>query len=408
MIPSAVIMLPNKALAFALTAAAAGLNALHAQQAPIGIPVAPLTAGSYVFDTAEQHKLKVTVLARGIPHPFGMTFLNGGVMLITERGGNLRVVRDGVLDPKPAPGVPKVLTGRGLLDIVAHPKFADNKLLFFTYVKPGDPLPPAQPGGQPVAQGAVTLARARWDGNGLADVKDLFSMSMGPVSGSRLAFGKDGFIYMTTGAMNKDAQDLSSHRGKVLRLTEDGAPAPGNPFIGRPNAKAEIFSIGHRDQLGITIHPDTGAVIAEEHGPNGGDEVNVILPGRDYGWPTSSFGRNYDGPRISETPLPGGVEAPIVLWIPSVGPSGMMFYTGDKFPQWKGNLFVGSARWGEIPGTGSIQRVVFNAKLEEIRRESLLGDLHQRFRDVRQGPDGLIYAITDENDGALLRLEPAQ
>ena len=164
--------------------------------------------------------------------------------------------------------------------------------------------------------------------------------------------------------------------------------------------------MGHRDQLGLTVHPATGAVLNAEHGPNGGDEVNVILPGRNYGWPTSSFGRNYDGPRISEAPLGAGHRAPLVVWIPSIAPTGMTFYTGDRFPAWKGNLFVGSARRGEVPRTGGLERVVLNDKLEELRRETLLTELHQRIRDVRQGPDGLLYVLTDEDDGALLRLSP--
>jgi glucose/arabinose dehydrogenase len=154
------------------------------------------------------------------------------------------------------------------------------------------------------------------------------------------------------------------------------------------------------------VHPTTGIVLNAEHGPNGGDEVNVIQPGRNYGWPTSSFGRSYEGPRISDNPLPTGVEAPLVIWIPSIAPTGMTFYTGDRFPAWKGNLFVGSARRGEVPRTGGLERVVFNDKLEELRRESLLTEMHQRIRDVRQGPDGLLYVVTDEDDGVLLRLEP--
>jgi glucose/arabinose dehydrogenase len=194
----------------------------------------------------------------------------------------------------------------------------------------------------------------------------------------------------------------------VLRLTEDGKIPPDNPFVGKAGARTEVFSMGHRDQLGLTVHEATGTVLAAEHGPNGGDEINVILPGHNYGWPKFSFGRTYEGPRISETPLGPGIDQPLVLWVPSIAPTGLTFYTGDKIPAWKGNLFVGSARRGEVPRTGGLERVVVNDKLEELRRESLLGDLHQRIRDVRQGPDGLLYVITDEDDGALLRIEPAQ
>lgn len=213
---------------------------------------------------------------------------------------------------------------------------------------------------------------------------------------------------MTTGAPDDDqAQDLAGVYGKVLRLRADGTVPPDNPFVRKAGARPEIYSYGHRDQLGLTIQPGTGAVLNAEHGPNGGDEINVILAGHNYGWPQYSWGRNYDGTRLTESPVGPGVDAPIVVWIPSIAPTGMTFYTGDRFPSWKGNLFVGSARRGEIPRTGGLERIVFNANLGELRRESLLTDLHQRIRDVRQGPDGLLYVITDEDDGTLLRLEPA-
>jgi len=376
--------------------------ALAQQQPVIGIPPQPLGPGPFVFDTAEQHKIRVTVVARGIPHPWSLTFLTNGDMLVTEHGGQLRILRNGVLDPTPVAGVPKVLAYRsgGLLDIVAHPKYAENHLVFFTYTKPGEKQ----------GESAIALARAKFDGKALTEVTDLFRGEWSPnASGSRIAFSPDGFIYMTTGAPFDDSsQNLGSVYGKVLRLREDGSVPPDNPYVNRPGARPEVFSFGHRDQLGLTIHPVTGAVISEEHGPNGGDEVNLILPGRNYGWPISSFGRTYPGPRQSEAPWREGIEQPLLLWIPSIAPSGMVFYSGDRFPNWKGNLFTGSSREGEIPGTGHLERVVFNDKLEELRRESLLIDLHQRVRDVRQGPDGLLYLITDENDGAVLRIEPAQ
>jgi len=214
---------------------------------------------------------------------------------------------------------------------------------------------------------------------------------------------------MTTGApFDEKAQRTDTVYGKVLRLTEDGKVPPDNPFVGKAGARPEVFSMGHRDQLGLTVHAATGTVLAAEHGPNGGDEINVILPGHNYGWPKFSFGRTYEGPRISDTPLGPGIDQPLMLWIPSIAPTGLTFYTGDKIPAWKGNLFVGSSRRGEVPRTGGLERVVVNDKLEELRRESLLTELHQRIRDVRQGPDGLLYVITDEDDGALLRIEPAE
>jgi glucose/arabinose dehydrogenase len=213
---------------------------------------------------------------------------------------------------------------------------------------------------------------------------------------------------MTTGApFGDNGPKIESVYGKVLRLRDDGTAPADNPFAGKAGARPEVFSMGHRDQLGIAVHPLTGAVLAAEHGPNGGDEVNLILPGRNYGWPKVSFGRNYDGPRHSEAPVAEGIEQGLIVWLPSIGPSGLAFYTGDRFPEWKGNLFVGSVRRGEVPRTGGLERVVLNDKLEELRRETLLTELHQRIRDVRQGADGLLYVLTDEDDGALLRLEPA-
>lgn len=384
------------------------------QPPPIGIAPVTLTAGPYTFDTAEQHKIRVVVVARGLAHPFSLAFLPNGDALVTERGAGLRLVRNAtgaragaaVLEPAPIAGVPETPRFRtgGLQEVALHPQFATNGLVYFTYNKAGAAGP--KPGEY---QAAVTLARGKFDGKALTNVQDVFVGDFqAGASGSRVAFGPGGIVYMTTGApFGEQAQNTNTVYGKVLRLREDGTVPSDNPFVGKPGYRPEIYTLGHRDHLGLTIHQPTGTVLNAEHGPNGGDEVNVILPGRNYGWPRSSFGRNYDGPRISETPLPPGIEQPLVLWIPSIAPTGMAFYTGDRFPTWKGNLFVGSARRGEVPRTGGLERVVFNDKLEELRRESLLTELHQRIRDVRQGPDGLLYVVTDEDDGALLRIEPA-
>ena len=388
----------------------------HAQQNQPQIGIAPVTlgAGPYVFDTAEQHKIRVVVVARGLVHPFSLAFLPNGDALVTERGARLRIVRHATgagtqpsLDPAPIAGLPDQPSFRtgGLQEVALHPKFATNQQVYFTYNKAG------AVGENPnQRQSAATLARGRFDGKALTGVEDLFVGDWNTgASGSRLAFARDGSIYMTTGAPFDDkAQRTDTVYGKVLRLTENGKAPPDNPFVGRKDARPEVFSMGHRDQLGLTIHEATGTVLAAEHGPNGGDEINIIQPGRNYGWPKFSFGRTYEGPRISETPLGPGIEQPLVLWIPSIAPTGLTFYTGDRIPAWKGNLFVGSARRGEVPRTGGLERVVMNDKLEELRRETLLTDLHQRIRDVRQGPDGLLYVITDEDDGALLRIEPAQ
>src|SRR5579864_363172 len=243
-----------------------GFSAAYAcaQQPQISLPRPPLGAGPFVFDTAEQPKIRVTVVARGIPHPWSLAFLPGGDMLVTERGGRLRRIHDGVLDPKPLAGVPKVYVYRnaGLFDIALHPKFAQNKLVYLTYSKPGENM-----------QQATTLARGRLESSGLTDVKDLFSGEMTAVlGGSRNVFDRAGMIYMTTGAATgTSAQDPNSDYGKVLRLRDDGTVPSDNPFVGRAGYKPEIYTLGHRDQLGLTIHPETGAVLSNENGPNGGD-----------------------------------------------------------------------------------------------------------------------------------------
>jgi glucose/arabinose dehydrogenase len=398
-----------------VSAVALTVGAVAQQGQPqIGIAPVTLTAGPYTFDTAEQHKIRVVIVARGLVHPFSLAFLPNGDALVTERGTKLRLVRNATgaggaqatLDPEPIAGLPAFPPFRtgGLHEIALHPKFATNQLVYFTYNKAG------AAGQNPnQRQSAVTLARGRFDGKSLTNVEELFSGDWNNgASGSRLAFGRDGMIYMTTGAPFDDkAQRTDTVYGKVLRLTEDGKAPRDNPFVGKAGARPEVFSMGHRDQLGLTIHEPTGTVLAAEHGPNGGDEINIIQAGGNYGWPKFSFGRTYEGPRISEVPLGPGIEQPLVLWIPSIAPTGLTFYTADRIPAWKGNLFVGSARRGEVPRTGGLERVVMNDKLEELRRESLLTELHQRIRDVRQGPDGLLYVITDEDDGALLRIEPA-
>lgn len=383
--------------------------AMAADQPAIGIAPVALTESSYVFDTAEQHGIKVTVLAKGLPRSFGMAFLPDGDLLVSERGLQLRIIHDAtgpnpVLDPEPIAGMPQLESlyrNGGLHDLALHPDFANNHLLYFTYNK-----------AAPVLEGerqrsAAALMRGRFENGRLEDVEELFAGDFGSTSGSRIVFAGDGTLFMTTGApFGPDAQDLTGIYGKVLRLKDDGSIPADNPFVGRDDVHPAIWSYGHRDQLGLTLHEATGTVLAAEHGPNGGDEVNIIQGGRNYGWPDISFGRNYDGPRISESPVADDIEQPLLLWVPSIAPSGLTFYTGDKFPAWKGNLFVGSARRGEVDRTGGLERVVLTENLEDIRRETLLTDLHQRIRDVRQGPDGLLYVLTDGDEFAVLRIEP--
>ena len=379
------------------------LTLSHAQGQPtIGVPVPPLGAGPWVFDTAEQHKIRVSVVTNGLSHPWAIAFLPDGSMLITERPGRLRVVRDGVLDPHAVSGVPQVRTdgNGGLMDVALHPQFADNRLVYLTYTKPvGNGM------------GAPALARGRLEAGVLTDIRDLlvtdaFEGNSG--LNGRVAFGRDGKVYMSTGGnVGNVAQDPTSLRGKILRLNDDGSVPRDNPFVGHADYRPEIYTLGHRNTLGLIVQPDTGVLWNHENGPNGGDEINILLPGRNYGWPVVSFGRDYSGERITDHPTREGMESPLVVWLPAIAVAGMAVYTGDEFPAWKGNVFVGSLRQGGIPGTGHLQRIVFNEKTEELRRESILTELRQRIREVREGPDGLLYLLTDEDDGALLRIEPA-
>jgi aldose sugar dehydrogenase len=371
--------------------------------APLGVAREPLGDGPWIIDTAEQHRVRVTVVARGLVNPWSLVFLPDGAMLVTERPGRLRIIRNGVLAPEPVAGVPRVSAVRlcGLMEIALHPRFAENRLLYFTYSKPGE-------SGTMV----TTLARGTFDGTELTGVEDLLLAT--PYwdcrggAASRLAFSPDGLLFMTTGTSGEDrheAQELHHYRGKVLRLRDDGRPAPGNPFEGRSDVRPEIYSYGHRNQLGLAFHPATGALWNAEQGPNGGDELNIILPGRNYGWPLVSLGRDYAGPWQGVFAR-DGFEPAAVNWVPSIAVAGLVFYSGDRFPAWRGNALVGAMRFGEIPNTGHIQRIVFNDSGEEIRREMMLTELRQRVREVREGPDGLVYLLTDEADGAILRLEP--
>ena len=379
------------------------LAIVEARQEPLPtLPVPPLGNGPFVFDTAEAGKIKVTVVTRGLAHPWGLAFLPDGSLLVTERPGRIRVIRHGTLDPTPIAGVPTPRTegNGGLMDIALHPQFADNRLVYLTYTKPvGN------------GRGTPSLARGRLEGSALTDVRDLLvpeAYDGNSGLGGRITFGRDGMIYFATGGnIAKVSQDPASLRGKILRLRDDGAVPPDNPFVSRTGYRPEIYTMGHRNTLALIVHPVSGEVWNSENGPNGGDEINVIHAGRNYGWPIVSFGREYPGPRVSDHPTGEGFESPLVTWIPSIAASGMAVYTADRFPAWKGNVFVGGMRTGEIRGTGHLQRIVFNAKTEEIRRESMLVELRQRIREVRQGPDGLLYLLTDEDEGALLRIEPA-
>ncbi len=363
--------------------------------APTGIVVPPLPDGPIEYQTAEGQDIRVVVLARGLNHAWSMAFLPGGDMLITEREGRVRLYRDGRLEAEPVEGVPEIRVAglSGLMDVALHPLFSENNWVYLTYTKPLDD------------DGVVlTLARGRWNGSALVGVEEIFVADPGTRGASRIAFAQDGTLYMTTGG--NGAQDPNSHGGKVLRLRDDGSVPDDNPFVGMAGHKPEVFTLGHRNSLGLAVHPGTGNVWQNENGPNGGDEVNVLKPGANYGWPIISLGRTYPGPWQSEAFWRDGMEQPVVYWTPSIAVSGMEFYTGDALPRWKGDVFVGGLRTGEIPGTGHLERILFNENMEELRRESLLVDLRQRIRDVRQGPDELLYVLTEADDGALLRIEP--
>lgn len=377
-----------------------------APTAPPGInwPSPPLANGPIPLETGIERNLRI-VVTKGFNQPWSMAFLPEGAILISERPGRLRIVRDGALDPKPIDGLPKIQAQglAGMMDIALHPKFAENKLIYFTYHKPS-PNSDGKAGA-----GVITLARARWTGSALADAQDLFS-AIPSGNASRMIFGHDGMIYMTVGVGDppaaQRAQDPNDLAGKVLRLRDDGTVPPDNPFVGRPGYRPEIYTLGHRNPLGLAVQPDTGAIWECENGPNGGDEINVLEAGKNYGWPVVSFGRFYLGPRVTNKPWQEGMEQPLVFWVPAIAISGMTFYTGDKFPAWKNNVFVGGMRQGEVPRSGHLERIDFNDKWEELHREGMLRDLQQRIRDVRQGPDGLLYLLTAENDGALMRIEP--
>jgi aldose sugar dehydrogenase len=367
------------------------------------LPLKPLGEGPFTVQTA-QGPIRVRVVTRGLSHPWSMAFLPDGNMLVTERSGQLRMIRDGVLDPEPISGVPTVHAVRlsGLMEILLHPNFEQNHVVYLTYTKNLNPEP---------LEVATTLARGRLEGHALVDVEDLLvadSWAGDGGSGSRITFGPDGMLYMTTGASNGNAaQDPSNLRGKILRLTEDGKPAPGNPFEGRAGYASEIYSMGHRNSLGLAFNPQTGELWNSEMGPNGGDEVNIIRPGANYGWPDISFGRTYEGPWVSAMPWREGITLPVAYWMPGISPSGLSFYTGDRyFPVWNQSVFVGAMSVGQIRGTGHLVRIQFDENGNEVRQESMLIDLAQRIRDIRQGPDGYLYLLTEENDAALLRLEP--
>jgi glucose/arabinose dehydrogenase len=364
----------------------------------------PLPAGPFNYHTGEGQDIRVSVLAR-LPWPYSIAFLPDGDLLVTQRSGELKRIAKDSGRVSEVPGGPQSLgpvTTAGVHSYMAlalHPRFAQNGFLYLAYTKP------ARQAGE--RSRTVAVARARYADGRLHDTRDVW-VGEGVGGPTTVAMTPDAKLWIGTTEGGK-AQDTTFLGGKVLRLNEDGTVPADNPFVGREGYRPEIFTLGHRTALGLYVHPVTGQVFESEMGPNGGDEINLIKAGLNYGWPIVSLGRAYPGPwqAKSNEPMHSGYELPLVYWTPSISVTGLSFYLGDALPKWKGNLFVGGVRYGEIPGTGRVDRIVFNDKMEEMRRESLLTDLHQRIRDVKPGPDGLIYVATDEEQGAILRIEPA-
>jgi aldose sugar dehydrogenase len=338
---------------------------------------------------------EVVTVVEGLANPWGIAFLPDGDILITERPGRLRVVREGRLLPDPVPGTPQVRAqGQGgLLDVALHPAFATNRLVYLSYSRPGD-------------RGATTaIARGRFEGDRLTGVEDVFVAEAwgtgGQHFGGRLLFDRDGFLYLTIGDRGtpERAQDLGDHAGTTLRLHDDGAVPADNPFAGRAGARPEIYTYGNRNAQGMALHPETGEIWQNEHGPRGGDEINVIRAGANYGWPRVSFGDHYDGRPIPD-PSPGAeFQLPVLHWTPSIAPSGLEFYTGDALPQWRGNAFVGA-----LVGQ-HLRRVALEGE-RVVEQEELLAGRGQRIRAVRQGPDGSLYLLVDAATAPVLRLQP--
>lgn len=374
--------------------------------APTGLEGQALPAGPMSYHTAEQQDIRVSVLAR-MPWPFGMAFLPNGDLLIAQRTGELKRIARGSTDAVPVTGGPQALfQGKngsailhGYMHLAVHPQFASNGFIYLSYTK------------APTASASMVsaVARAKYVDGRLSDVKDVWvgDTFLGPVA---IAMTPDAKLYIAvsglTGAL---AQDPTKVAGKVLRLNDDGSVPKDNPFVGKPGYLPEIYTLGHRSTSDLIAHPVTGELFLSEMGPNGGDEINRIKAGRNYGWPLVSFGRTYSGPWQNEANVAthAGFENPILFWVPSISVTGITFYQGDALPKWMGDLFAAGVRYAEVPGTGRLDRILIDEKYEELRRETLLGELHQRIRDVKAGPDGLLYVATDEEAGAILRIEPA-
>lgn len=343
--------------------------------------------------------VKVDTIARGLEHPWGLAFLPDGRMLVTERPGRLRIVSPQGRLSDPLGGVPAVLAkGQGgLLDVAIDPRFADNRLVYLSYAEPGEN-----------GMAGTAVARGRLTDTALEQVQVIYrqqpKVKGGNHFGSRLVFSRDGSLFVTQGDRydyRRQAQDLSSALGKIVRINSDGSVPRDNPFVGRDGARAEIWSYGHRNVQAAALHPDTGQLWTVEHGARGGDELNHPEAGKNYGWPVITYGVDYNGTRIGEGTAKPGMEQPVYYWDPVIAPSGMAFYTGDAFPDWKGTVLIGSLKPGLL-----VRLTLKDGKVAQ--EERYLAELGERIRDVRQGPDGLLYLLTDSDDGRILRVSPAK
>ena len=342
------------------------------------------------------NKADVRVFARGLENPWGLAFLPDGTALVTERPGRLRLVsKDGTLS-EPIKGLPTVDDNGqgGLLDVALDPQFASNRLVYLSFSEPG-------------SEGAGTaVLRGKLDGDRLEDATVIYRQMPKVVSarhyGSRLVFSPDGTLFITQGDRGNyadQAQALGNHIGKLVRINADGSVPADNPFVGKPDVRPEIWSYGHRNMQGAAIDPSTGLLWTVEHGARGGDELNQPQAGRNYGWPVISYGRDYSGSKIGEGQAKAGLEQPVHYWDPSIAPSGLTFYTGNAFPAWKGSVFLGA-----LAGQRLVRLTMEGGKV--TGEEAMLTDLGMRIRDVRQGPDGLLYLLVDSDDGLILRVEP--
>lgn len=343
---------------------------------------------------SEKGRITATSVVSGLKHPWGMAFLPDGRMLVTERTGTIRYVTSDGRKSGPLSGMPDIEVGGqgGLFDVILDPDFGRNRWIYFSYSEPGD-------GGNSTA-----VARATLQENALADLTVIFrqqpKFNSAQHFGGRLVFTPDGHLFITLGERGRrslDAQTLNTHHGKVVRIHPDGRIPVDNPFVQDPAALGAIWSYGHRNVQGAALRPQTGQLWTHEHGPQGGDEINIIRPGKNYGWPVITYGEQYGGGRIGDTAR-SGLEQPLHYWVPSIAPSGMAFYTADLFPAWRNNLLVGSLKFGQLV------RLELNG--DNVTHEERI-KIGSRVRDVRQGPDGAIYLLTDEDDGQLLRLTPA-